>query len=174
MHILGISLIATGSTLLFAGLVPALASFVLTRKRAVIQVAGSTSLTEISGATGRPYRGIVVPLHYPFTELVFSFNETSGNSVEAKIMDFVPQYGGEHVIMTYRDATGPSGVLSIGLQPGTYDVHISSTNADDRTVDYTVTGIETTYPLRRYLEVALAIATIGAVALVQGLVLIID
>ena len=76
--------------------------------------------------------------------------------------------------MTYRDATGPSGELRVGLQPGTYDIHISSTDADDRTVDYSVTGIETTNSLRRYLEISLAIATIGAVALVQGLVLVVD
>jgi hypothetical protein len=174
MNTLGISLIATGTTLLFAGLVPALASFVFTRKRTVVDVAGSTSLTESSGATARPYRGIVVPLHYPFTELIFSFRETSGESLEAKVMDLVPEYGGRHVIMTYRNATGPSGELRVGLQPGTYDIHISSTDDDDRTVDYTVRGIETTYPLRRYLEVALAVGTIGAVALVQGLVLVIE
>ena len=174
MDSLGVSLVATGSTLLFAGLVPALASFVFTRKRTVVDVARSTSLSESSAATGRPYRGIVVPLHYPFTELIFSFRETSGKSLEVKVMDLVPEYGGGHVMMTYRDATGPSGELRVGLQPGTYDIHISSTDADDRTVDYSVTGIETTYPLRRYLEISLAIATIGAVALVQGLVLVVD
>src|SRR3972149_3040729 len=76
------------------GLVPALASFVSTRKRTVVDVARSTSLSESSAATGRPYRGIVVPLHYPFTELIFSFRETSGRSLEAKVMDLVPGYGG--------------------------------------------------------------------------------
>ena len=77
MDSLGVSLVATGSMLLFAGLVPALASFVFTRKRTVVDVARSTSLSESSAATGCPYRGIVVPLHYPFMELIFSFRETS-------------------------------------------------------------------------------------------------
>jgi len=174
MHTLEISLTAIGSTLLLAGLVPALASFLLARKRTVVDATGSTALTETSGATGRPYRGIIVPLHYVFTELRFSFQEASGKDVEVKITDLVGGYGGQHVIMSYRDVTGPSGTLTVGLRPGTYDIHISSTDSGDRSVQYTVTGTETTYPLRPYLEVALATATIGAVALVQGLVLLIE
>ena len=174
MHTLEISLTAIGSTLLFAGLALALASFLLTRERIVGDVTGSTSLTETSAATGRRYRGIIVPLHYAFTQLAFSFKEASGKDVEVKITDLVGQYGGQHVIMSYGHVTGPSGLLTVGLQPGTYDIHISSTDTGDRSVQYTVRAIETTYPLRHYLEAALATATIGAVALVQGLVLLIE
>ena len=173
MDDLGIPLIAVGITLLLAGLASALGSFVITRRREVINVDGATQLTEVSAASNRPYRGLVVPLHYSFTQLRFSFRETSGKDVEAKIMDLVPEYGGGHVVMTYREATGRSGALEVGLQPGTYDIHISSTDAANRNVEYTVRGVEITYSLSRYLEVALATATIGAVALVQGLVLVV-
>ena len=169
--VLEVSLIALGLVLLSAGLGLSFASFAWTRRRSVIDLGGSTSLIEASSTTGRPYRGIVIPLHYPITEFTFTFNEQSGREVEVKVMDLVPEYGGQHIVLTYSQEVGSAGILRVGLHPGTYDVHISSTDNEDRNVDYFIKGRETTYPFRRYLEVALTTATIGAVALIQGLVL---
>lgn len=138
MEALEASLIALGIVLLSIGLALTPASFLWKRRRSVVDITATTSLTETSADSKRPYRGIVIPLHYLATELTFSFMETSARNVEVKIMDLVPEYGGEHAILTYRNTTGPFGVLIVNLQPGPYDVHITTTDLENRMVDYTL------------------------------------
>jgi len=147
------------------------ASFLWERRRVVVDRQSSTALSERSGAHGRPYRGIIVPLHYPVTTLSVEFAEESGGEVKADIRDFIAGYGGNHMIFNYVGITAASGVLQTQLKAGTYDIHFSSTDDQDRKVRFHVTGVERTLHLEKYREVALATVTIGVVLLAQGLAL---
>ena len=129
------------------------------------------ALSERSGAHRRPYRGIIVPLHYPMTALSVEFSEESAREVKADIRDFIGQYGGNHLILNYQEMTAASGVLRTQLTAATYDIHFVSTDKNDRNVRFHIVGVERTLHLEKYREVALATATIGVVLLAQGVAL---
>lgn len=166
-----VSLIVTGSTLIGIGAPLVVASFVWERRRLVMDKKSWTSLSERSGTDGRPYRGIIVPLHYPVTALSVEFAEESGGEVKADIRDLIMQYGGNHMIFNYVEMTAASGVLRTQLKAGTYDIHLSSTDEHDRKVRFRLIGVERTLRLEKYRQVALAAVTIGVVLLAQGLAL---
>ncbi len=147
------------------------ASFVWERRRLVVDQQSWTELSERSGAHGRPYRGIIIPLHYPMTTLSVEFTEESGRQVKADIRDLITQYGGSHMIFNYSEMTAASGVLGTQLKAGTYDIHFSSTDDDSRNVKFRITGVERTLHLEKYREVTLASATMGVVLLAQGVAL---
>lgn len=166
-----VSLVAVGSVLVITAVPLVVLSFVWERRRTVVDKAGSTALSERSGAHGRPYRGIIIPLHYPMTALSVEFVEESRRQVKADIRDLITQYGGSHMIFNYDEMTSTSGVLRTQLQAGTYDIHFSSTDDDDRNIQFRILGVERTLHLEKYREVALATATIGVVLLAQGIAL---
>jgi hypothetical protein len=166
-----VSLIVVGSVVGGIALPLVVASFVWERRRVVLDKKDSTALSERSGAHGRPYRGIIVPLHYPMTALSVEFAEESGRQVRADVRDFITQYGGNHMILNYGEMTAASGVLRTQLKAGTYDIHFSSTDDQDRKVSFRLTGVERTLHLEKYREVALATVTIGIVLLAQGIAL---
>ena len=102
------------------------------------------------------------------TNVSISFRETSGLPVRGHIQDFIPSYGGSHLVFNYQEVTGTEGIISTGLGPGTYDIHFTSTDQNGRRVEFHILGVERTLHLERYRDVALATLTIGAVLLGQG------
>lgn len=167
---LALIFVGIGTILIVAGIVLAVLSR-STKRRTVIDLEFLERTIERSAVGSVPYRGIVMPLHYEHTILDVSFEETSGRDVTVDLRDLIPEYGGGHKVLTYRQVTGAKGSFNIALDPGSYDIHIKSSDLEERAIKLKIKGIEVSKPRKDWREVGLAAITIGTFFLVEGLTL---
>lgn len=163
------ALTSGGITLILAGLILAILSYIYTRKRIVIDRKNDVLKTTEKSSQNKPYRGMILPLQYPTTKIEIEFKEKNGLPVEVNILDFITPHGTGHKIFNYCNTVGESGKLATTLTKGVYDIHFRSTDNKLREIIFNTRGYEFTKPYEKYAPVGLTLLTIGFFLLIEGL-----